>query len=74
MPCILESVLGENHKSKSFISNAISERTLILKWQTSIMVITMTAWQNKLKTGTWIVKNHILLHFNYLEIYMLKKF
>lgn len=25
-------VLGENHKSKSFISNTISEKTLILKW------------------------------------------
>lgn len=26
------TVLGENHKSKSFISSAISEKSLILKW------------------------------------------
>lgn len=37
------TVLGKNHKSKSFISDTISEKTLILKWYTSIIAITMRA-------------------------------
>ena len=33
MSCILKAQCwGEDHKSKSFISNTVSEKTLILKW------------------------------------------
>jgi hypothetical protein len=35
--------VGGKSQTKSFISNAISEKTLILKWQTSIIAITMAA-------------------------------